>query len=399
MISFQQAQEIISTHSTFWGAETVALDDSLNRVLAEDIYADRHYPPFNRAAMDGFAIRLQDWEAGQTDFQIVAELLAGAKFDTQLQAPHTAVRIMTGAATPEYYDCIVRIEDCLFDGSKVSFSIKQLKKWQNIARMGEDAQAAQKIIAKGETIHLGSIIALASVGAVKIKVYKNPQVCILTTGDEIVSVHVSPTALQIRNSNAHCLISAVKSLGLSNIRHIHLSDSLDIISQTIDNVIENADIILFTGGVSAGNADFVPAALAKSGFEKLFHKISIKPGKPAWFGKHISLNKVVFALPGNPVSVLTTFKILVEPYILKSIGKNSINYSWHQLVIDRAQKVKLDEFFPVSLVSNSIGEFVEPVKINGSGDITATLNATGLALHPIDQENLKAGSFVKVFRL
>lgn len=398
MISFSEALGIISAcESLNLGTELISLHDALGRVLAADVLADRNYPPFNRASMDGFAVRKEDWDEGQRQFDIIGELLAGQLFDEDTIKSNSALKIMTGAATPKAYDVIVRIEDCVVEGGKVSFSIDKVTALQNIAKEGEDISLGEKVMAIGQVITLGSITALASVGASQIEVYRLPQIAIVTTGDEIVPVSSCPAVNQIRNSNAVTLQMALGKIGIGKVVHEHVNDSKEGIATKIKTLVGVSDIILFTGGVSAGSADFVPQVLEQSGFTKRFHKVKIKPGKPAWFGVNDTNGKVVFALPGNPLSVLTTYKIFVESFILKMIGKSPINYSWKQIAVNRPKKVELDEFFPYLASSNAHANFLEPLKLNGSGDITATLFASGLAHHPVDKEQLTVGAFVKVF--
>lgn len=397
MISLHEALDIVLQHSKVFGTETIPLQQSLNRVLAQPVEADRNYPPFNRASMDGFAIQKADWDQGIRSFEIAGELLAGGHFDHSKIRAHAALKIMTGAATPTAYDAIIKIEDCEITSGKVTFNTTEVRAYQNIAQEGEDLLQGGLVLEARQEITLGSLTALASVGAASLQVLALPKVCIITTGDEVVPVDATPKHNQIRNSNALSLKVALLKLGITNPMHKHVSDHVENIGQQLHEAIQSSDIILFTGGVSAGSADFVPQVLADAGFEKLFHKVKIKPGKPAWFGVHRTSQKVVFALPGNPLSVLTTFKTLVEPFILKSIGKNPNNYSWKQLSTNRTQRVALDEFFPYLVTDSKYAALLEPLRLNGSGDITATLKASGLALHPIDQKELAAGSFVKVF--
>lgn len=398
MISFNEASDLIAACKCLdLGTEFINLSEALGRVLAVDVLADRNYPPFNRACMDGFAIRKEDWVAGRRQFDIIGELLAGQEFEGQGIRPGTALKIMTGAATPKVYDVIVRIEDCIVSGDEVSFSVNEIAEFGNIAKEGEDIVLGARVMSANQVVTMGSITALASIGASQLEVYKLPRITIITTGDEVVPVSSKPTTNQIRNSNAITLQMALGKLGIGKVSHEHVNDSKDKIVGKIETLVGASDIILFTGGVSAGSADFVPQALEKSGFVKRFHKVKIKPGKPAWFGVNDVTGKVVFALPGNPLSVMTTYKIFVEPYVLKLIRKSPVNYSWKQIAVNRIRKVDLDEFFPYLANSNASGDFLEPLMLNGSGDITATLYARGLAHHPVDKVQLTVGTFVKVF--
>ncbi|MFN8437722.1 MAG: molybdopterin molybdotransferase MoeA [Cytophagales bacterium] len=392
MIQLSQALQILSAQSFELKTETVPLDDAFNRVLAEDVFADRDYPPFNRSAMDGFAI--QSSALGiENQFTVIAKILAGEEIilPESIQTYH-AVQIMTGASVPEPFDCVVKIEDCIVENDILKFNPQGLKKWSNIALKGEDTIANNVVVSKNSEINLTKILALSSLGKSEVLVYKLPQISLLTTGDEVVPVSQNPSKFQIRNSNVHTIRSGLKRLGIQLQKHVHIGDNPEELSQAILDLQKTADIIICTGGVSAGVADYMPNLLVQNGYEKIFHKVAIKPGKPIWFGKNNST--FVFALPGNPLSVLTTFKVFVEFFLVHILKKESICKEVF-LEHDVYKKIPLEEFIMVNVQNSTCSKVVT----NGSGDVISGIRANALAHFPADLSTISAGSSIKIYEI
>ena len=216
-------------------------------------------------------------------------------------------------------------------------------------------------------------------------VQKPPSVGLISTGDEIVPIHQKPSAVQIRDSNSYAIASFLESYKIPIFYKGLVSDNKEHLKQTIRNSLSN-DITIISGGVSAGDADFVPEVLLELGVVKVFHKVQIKPGKPLWFGVYEG-NKVVFSLPGNPISVQVAYKIFIEPYLRKCLGLSSLPIFRLPILADRTKKVKFDEYFPCKVVTNDISGLM-PIKFNGSGDISGTFNSDGIALQPSEKEIL-----------
>ena len=249
-ITVEEAQQLIALEAKGWGSETILLENAFQRTLAEDVLADRDYPPFNRAAMDGIAIRAEDFLDNKiTIFQIVDELLAGATSELSLTAGQ-CFRIMTGAAVPNSANAVVKVEDCIINGntavvaenSKIKFSL-------NIAIQGEDAKAQQCILKKGTLINATVLAALASVGKYEVSVAKKPTVAIIATGNEIVSVNASVLPHQIRNSNTFTLIGLLQSLGIAVTQQHLVGDDKSLMEKTLQAAMV-CDVVIFTGGVS-----------------------------------------------------------------------------------------------------------------------------------------------------
>ncbi|TKB97604.1 molybdopterin molybdotransferase MoeA [Pedobacter cryophilus] len=391
MISFQEAQSIILSKAKSFGVELVILDDALNRVLAEDIFAQRDYPPFNRSAMDGIAVRFDDLQNGINQFKFIEIIFAGQANINPLKTGE-CYKIMTGAAVPKDANVVIKREDISEENGSFILNSESYKEYQNIALQGQDLKKGDIAVLNGTLINIPTIGLLASLGKSQISVQKLPKVNIITTGNEVVDLNHSTSSFQIHNSNLYVLKALLTQNQIKNQNCSHVNDDVNELEIAISANLD-ADILILTGGVSAGDADYVPEILAKIGIEKLFHKVAIKPGKPVWCGK-LSNQLMVFALPGNPFSCMVTFKLFVELYI-----KASTRYKKEemlQLPIDflRSKNSNLDEFFPVEASST-----LKAISINGSGDIRLGNLANALAMQSAAQKKLEKGTMVSYFPL
>ncbi len=301
MIKFIEAQQMITALSRSFGQEEIALSDADGRVLAEDIYADRDYPPFNRSAMDGYAISTSDWGNGIREFRVQQVIYAGEAAKEALN-PGTCYKIMTGAPVPQSANAVIRREDAEQTDDIVKFNLENIKPLQNISRQGEDMRQGDKILSKGTLCSFAVISILASLGKSTVLVQSLPKVALFTTGNELVEVGMPVSATQIRNSNQYLLKSLLKKWLVKPTICKHIIDDKAQLKTALSEAL-SLDIIITCGGVSAGDADYLPEVLADLGVKKLFHKVAIKPGKPVWCGQ-IPNGGLVFALPGNPVSCM-----------------------------------------------------------------------------------------------
>jgi molybdopterin molybdotransferase len=394
VITYLEAQNIILSHAKSFGTEILSLDDADGRVLAEDIYADRDYPPFNRSAMDGYAIRLEDWENGVREFSVQEVIYAGQTPHTEL-GPGAAFKIMTGAAVPFPADAVIRREDSLEEKGKVSFTVEILKAYQNIARKGEDLKKGT-LTGNSATVCTPSVIStLATLGKSNINVERLPRIALFTTGNEVKHLNEEIRDVEIRNSNSYLLKSLLKRWGIAPAIYKHLQDDKTELKNNILKALKG-DIILMSGGVSAGDADYIPEVLESLGIKKLFHKVAIKPGKPIWCGV-MPNGPMVFALPGNPFSSLVTFKIFVEPFLQKSFGLTPATPSQSIFGGEKLRKTPFDEFFPARIINS--GTTIKATSLNGSGDIRLGMDADVLAIHPKDADRLTDGQVISYYPL
>jgi molybdopterin molybdotransferase len=389
MLTYKQAQQTIAALSRSFGTETIALDDADNRVLAEDVYADRDYPPFNRATMDGYAISTRDWEAGVRSFTVQQIIFAGEAATDALQ-PGACYKIMTGAPVPPSANAVIRREDAVQVDDRVTFRLDVLKPFQSIARQGEDIKQGDDVL-KAHSICTPAVASLlATLGKNKVKVAALPKVALFTTGNEVVDAGADIQPNQIRNSNQYLLKSMLKKWLIKPAVCEHIIDDKEQLRSTLSTVL-GFDIIITCGGVSAGDADYLPEVLASLGVEQLFHKLSIRPGKPIWCGK-LPNGGLVFALPGNPFSCMVTFKLFIESYLSECFGLGMPQTLHLPFYGSRQRNSGFDEFFPVGISGNP--SMLHPISINTSGDIRLGLHANALAFHPAEVTDLEMGDMV-----
>ncbi|TKC61441.1 molybdopterin molybdotransferase MoeA [Pedobacter hiemivivus] len=391
MKTFEEAIAIISSISNPFDVETINLEAANGRILAENIHADRDYPPFNRAAMDGYAIMQSDWEKGIRKYSVIDTIFTGQPAKHPLISG-ACYKIMTGAATPALANLIIRREDAEEFEDKVVLHADTIKTYQNIARQGEDTLTGTLLLSAPTRCTPQIISLLATVGKARLQVYKSPRVAIVTTGDEVVDPAAQLSPFQIRNSNQYLLRSLLEQWKILPVLCEHVSDDRDKLTATLTNALA-ADLVIINGAVSAGDADHVPAVLKELGVKTLFHKVSIRPGKPLLVGK-TTAGTIVFALPGNPLSCLTTFTIFVEHYLFRCFGFEGRPFQTIPLLENRTKKHPLTEFFPVSIGhSGGLGL----LSYNGSGDVTAAINANGLAMQPAASAQLHENDAINFY--
>ena len=394
MISLQEAKDLVLTQAHSFGKEHIQLDNAVGRVLSQPIVADRDYPPFNRATMDGIAINMTDWENGIHSFT-VAEIIYAGGISTKSISAGECYKIMTGASVPSPANAVVRIEDVKEEDNRLNVTVSGVSPFQNIALKGKDIKQQSFIINEPVVCTPSVITVLASLGYHQVEVEKLPSIAIITTGDEVVNVNELVNEVQIRNSNAHLLKALLDKWKIKPTACTHVKDDAAVLSEAVKKYQSN-DILILSGAVSAGDADFVPEVLINAGAKKIFHKVAIRPGKPIWFGQFEN-GATVFALPGNPFSTLATFKVFIESFLYSCFGLKQPAVITLPINDTRVKKSNLDEFFPVTITSNPAAAV--PLNFNTSGDITAALHADALALQPVEKMELVKGEVVNCILL
>lgn len=394
MTSIPQALDLIFSFAKSFGTEEVSIHDTFNRVLAQDIFADRDYPPFNRSAMDGYAVIASDFTKPDTELKLIERLLAGG-VATQKVVSGTCIKIMTGAPVPQGADAVIRVEDTVENANIVTFHISSVKPKQNIATQAEDARKGDLILKKDIVLSATEVSVLAVAGKSKVLVYTLPEISIVSTGNEIVPVDSAILPHQIRDSNSYALKSFLKSYSISSVNTVHVADDKIKLTETIKNNL-NKDMLILSGGVSKGDADYVPEVLNSLGVKEIFHRVKIKPGAPLWFGVMPS-GGVVFGLPGNPVSVQVAFKVFIEPFIRRCFNMEAIQPILLPLFNDKLKKTKFTEYFPVKLTNKNNVTGLVSTKMNGSGDISATMGSNGIAVHREEIETIKENDIVEFY--
>jgi molybdopterin molybdotransferase len=395
MISFQEAQEIVLTQARPYGTEEVDLGVAFGRVLTGPIRADRDYPPFPRATMDGYALRYEDLKRGIRGFRIAEVLFAGSQPAGRIGSGE-CYKIMTGAAVPDDADMVIRREDVEEGKERMEVGAKEPEAWRpflNIARQGEDLRAGELVIEKPCRCEPAVMGLLASLGYATVRVARMPQVALLTTGNEIVEPGKPVNPVQIRNSNRLMLEGALRRERTWLKKYGHERDDPARLTHLLQQFLFS-DILIVTGGVSAGDADHVPRVLQELGVRPLFHKIAMRPGKPTWCGVSAE-GGMVFALPGNPFSCLVNFSLLIAPFLHACWGLERALPMSLPLVAGRKKRTPLDEFFPVRM--EGAPAMLTQMPLNSSGDIRLGMQATALALHPTGSGDLEAGTEVKFY--
>ncbi|XDD45830.1 molybdopterin molybdotransferase MoeA [Leptospira sp. WS39.C2] len=385
MISYLEALELILKESIPFGNEFVPIGESFGRVNSENILADRDYPPFHRSAMDGFAISSNEFSNKKT-YVYNRELHAG---ETITKLPNeSTIRIMTGAPVPDGYDAVIKIEDTKLseeNGKKtVLFQNSEIRAWLNIAKQGEDAKKGDLLLPIGTSINISEISLLASLGIDSVPVFSLPKVKIISTGNEVVPIEILPLPHQIRDSNSFTITASLAKFKIIPHSITHVIDDESKMRNAVEQGLDS-DILILSGGVSVGEKDLVPSILNQLGVSTIFHKTAIKPGKPIWFGK--KGKTFVFGLPGNPMSVQTCFRILIDPFLRKSLGLQKEIFLKLPFSDSKNKKHNLTEFFPVRLFTKD-KTYISPIPFNGSGDIKAGRFSDGLAIFPQNQNQL-----------
>lgn len=377
--------------------------ESLGCVLAADIQSDVDSPPHDKALMDGYAVVATDIEPG-VELSIREEVTAG-DVPTKRVAPGTATRIMTGAPIPDGADAVVMVERTELiggDESVVRINSDNVKSGQNIMPRGQSIRSGDVVLRTGRTIRPIEMGVLAECGATEISVYPRPSVAILSTGNELVAPDTRPKAGQIRNSNGPMLEALAQRAGGTAVNLGVGRDERDDLEQLVRSGLRE-DVLVLSGGVSAGVLDLVPEVLAANGVEQVFHKVHLKPGKPVWFGikSDAKGDKLVFGLPGNPVSSLVCFELFVRPALGSLAGQDfsSIERRTAHLATRHSRYSDRPTYFPARLFECAGQLQVEPLAWKGSADLRTLADANCLALFPPSDSAFAEGDAIEVFLL
>jgi molybdopterin molybdotransferase len=395
MVTWEDALEMILERVPEPGSEAVPLARSGGRILAERVEADRDSPPFDRSAMDGYAVRAGDTGSPGDGLDIV-EVIAAGTLPTRTIGPGQAARIYTGAAIPAGADAVQIQERAeTIDGARRVRILAPIESGANIRRRGEEVRAGEPVLEPGAAIGPAEIGTLAWTGHDPVRVHLQPQVSIVASGDELVEVGCEPVGGQIRNSNTPML--AALTAGAGGIPHQFgiAGDDREQLRQALEKGLRG-DLLLVSGGVSVGDRDLVRPVLEEIGVEVVFHRVAIQPGKPVLFGQRD--NGFVFGLPGNPVSGYAIFHCLVRPLLRKMQGaappgpilltarlRSGVRGNPKRLVFRQAR-----------LQTGPEGLEVEAVRTTGSSDLHACTRANAMILVPLGVAEIDAGEVVSV---
>jgi molybdopterin molybdotransferase len=403
MLSVDEALALVIETARPLSSVKVPLSESLGCILAEPVASDIDSPPHDKSIVDGYALRSSDAKEGIIELSVIEQIMAGSVPRLSL-GPGQASQIMTGAPIPQGADVVVMLERLAAPASRdrIQIDTTQATSGQNIMRRATSMRRGEVILSAGREIRPIEVGILAEVGREQILVIPSPTIAVLATGNELVPVAQIPASGQIRNSNSSLIAALAKranatplELGIARDESAHLHERIALGLE--------ADVLVLSGGVSAGVLDLVPQVLAELGVEQIFHKVSVKPGKPLWFGVRRLADRqtLVFGLPGNPVSSLVSFELFVRPAIARLAGRNDDCLPRVQaaLTADFAHRGDRTSFLPAKLSSSGGNQLVEILQWQGSGDLRTLTDADGLAHFSSGDRSYRTGELIEVLKL
>jgi len=377
--------------------ETVPLENAAGRLLRQNVVAERDQPPFDRVTMDGIAFSYTGFTSGARLFPIQAMQAAGDPALTL--ANGKCIEVMTGASLPIGADCIVPVERITVRNGKAEVETDYpAQQHQFVHPRASDHAQGTELLRPGARVSPMDIAIIASCGLTEIDVSAAPAIRVISTGNELVPAGKPIEAHQIRMSNGPAIIALLEQHGYTNSKHDHIPDEPELLEQRIAEHLVQANVLILSGGVSMGKADYVPEVLKALDVEMVFHKISQRPGKPMWFGMGPS-GQAVFALPGNPVSALVCCRQYVVPALDTAAGLREAAPEFASLAQEFVFRPQLTCFLPVKLVSGVAGQTLAmPVRTNTSGDFAALSGTAGYVELALETSTFPAGTGAQLHR-
>lgn len=401
MLTVTQALDQIVREVTVLAPEQVALNDALGLVTAEDVISREDSPPFDKSLMDGYAVLSSDVANGHREFVVVDEVTAGRTPSCDISSGE-ATRIMTGAPTPRSADAVVPVEMTELvdeDADRVRILVDAIAPEKNVIRQGTNKRVGEKIVSAGRLLRAQELAALAELGGAQVSARHKPVVAVLATGDELVTTDQTPGSGQIRNSNETMLCGQVCNAGGVPVALGIARDNREDLRRHIEEGL-TAEILLLSGGVSAGKLDLVPSELERACVDQVFHKVRVKPGKPVWFGvlRRGGNSCLVFGLPGNPVSSMVCFELFVRTAIRRLTGQfPAIPQSLTaRLTHSHSHKDDRETYFPAAVEWTVDGPTVRLMKWHGSSDLQSAVDADAMVVFPPEPKDYSVNDRVEV---
>ena len=394
MIEFEKASNLIRENTPGpTGICRVPLSDASRRVLASDVVSDVDIPPFNKSAMDGFAVRSEDLEIVPANLNVVMDIPAGTTPSGPI-GPGEAASVMTGAPIPRGSNTVVQVEWTSGFGDKTVRIDRSVNAGANVSPRGEIVENGAKVLSRGTLIDVEEVALLAAVGCDPVPVFELPSVAILTTGDEIVAASEKPGPSQIRDTNGPALAAFVKSLGLSSVLLQRAKDDVETLRSAVMEGLEY-DCLLMSGGVSAGAYDFVEDVLKELDVTIHTRRIAVKPGKPTVFGT--CGDKIIFGLPGNPVSGMVMARLLVETALRVRMGQSNPGIATVRARLTKDIRKKANRAWYIHGTLSLANEItVTPVANRGSADLPAASSGSCLIVAQKGETLIERDSMVDV---
>lgn len=397
-ITPQSAEETIAAHVAAMPAETRPLQACVGRVLRQDILPERDNPPFDRVCMDGIAVSHEILERGLCTFRIQAIQAAGTPPLT-LSSAEQAIEVMTGASLPSGTDCVIPLEEYeVVDGVARLKPVATGQAYRNVQRRGSDSPLGTPMLRAGTLLRAPEIAVVASAGLAEVLVSRQPRIIVISTGDELIEPGQPIAPHQVRRSNAHAVVAALRLQGFEEGSDDHLLDDERILRERLALHLSERDVLIVSGGVSRGRFDLVPPVLRSLGVQEMFHQVAQRPGMPLWFGAGAA-GQAVFGLPGNPVATLVCLRRYVIPALHRMMGGSHPPFE----PVALAQAVKpyatFASLLPVAVHSDESGRsWAEPRRPKGSGDFLALTRTDGFVELPPGQDTFPEGFVTSLYR-
>ena len=406
MISVDEALRLVEEHALPLASRRVPLAEARGLVLAESVTSGVNSPPYDKAQMDGYAVSSSD-DSSQRQ---VVELVAAGDVPHHAVIPGTAVRIMTGAPLPDGADAVVPFEETEEGENTISFDSSQVAAGWHVAKLGNSVRVGQVVAKRGIRLRPVDVAMVAEVGLGVVEAVPRPRVAILPTGNELVPVGHTPPPGQISNSNGPLLCAAAEELGCEVIDLGIGHDDSNQLKKLVEQGLQS-DVLLISGGVSAGDFDLVPGVLDELGIQQVFHRIALRPGRPLWFGvaqfeeteeetEGGAQRTLVFGLPGNPVSSYVCFELFVRPALAALAGRGfeELPEESATLAADYTHRGKRTTYLP-AVVEGEESPRVTLEPWHGSGDLAAVARANCLLKIPAKTAKIGAGEAVQLVRI
>jgi molybdopterin molybdotransferase len=399
MLNYNDAFKIVIDNFHIINKEIIEVDlvDSVNCILAEDIYSDINHPPFTNSAVDGFGIK---YDENCQNWDIIGEISAGNFKDFHLSSQQT-VSIMTGSKISEDIDTVIPIEDIIIDGNHLILKDEIIiKKGQNIRLIGNDLKVQQLAVPKNIVIKSQNIGLLASCGKSKLKVYRQLKIGVLTTGDELIDIDSIPQNDKIRSSNLYALLAQIKQLNMIPVNIGIVNDNKILLKRKITAIFNSGiDILITSGGVSVGKHDYIKEVLTELGADIKFWKANIKPGKPILFStfSKSQVPKIIFSLPGNPLSCFVDFEIFVKRAIYEfyQVSNNNIQIAESDSNMKKKDDKKHFVIGNIFYDNDKQKMIVSKFNNQSSGNIYSLNNSNCFIVFPEEKKQIEKGEMVK----
>jgi len=393
-----QAAEMINSRIGLQTVETLPLGQCIGRTLRAGVHAERDQPPFDRVTMDGIALDSRTIDRGRTAFRIQATQAAGAAALT-LNDEYQAIEVMTGTPLPLGCDCVIPVEQIEIAGGVATLrGPVKAAPYENVHRRGSDAREGMRLLAVGTLLRAPEIAVAATAGLPELPVSRQPDIVVLSTGDELIDPGGPIAPFQVRRSTVYAVSAELRRRGFLRVLDDHVVDSETALRQSLTQHLRSSQVLVLSGGVSMGKFDLVPKVLRELGVQEVFHRVAQRPGKPLWFGIGPQ-GQAIFGLPGNPVSTLVCLVRYAIPAL--SVSMATRNHKPERISLGSSVSLQhsLTSFLPISIEQDAAGKpCAQPKPTNGSGDFLTLTSTDGFVELPPGPEVLPPGFVADFYR-